>query len=101
MAYMITGFQKIERFFMTIQYTVNGAREVLFCHRNRNVDNTPPFFSTQNGLLYWHIIRCMRLANYTSTGNKYALIREMRLIKSAFFNAGILRTAAKYALNSE
>ena len=29
------------------------------------------------------------------------LIREMRLIKSAFFNAGILRTAAKYALNSE
>ena len=37
---------------------------------------------------------------YTSTGNKYALIREMRLIKSAFFNAGILRTAAKYALNS-
>ena len=34
---------------------------------------------------------------YTSTGKKYALIREMRLIKSAFFNAGILRTAAKYA----
>ena len=29
------------------------------------------------------------------------LIREMRLIKSTFFNAGILRTAAKYALNSE
>ena len=28
-------------------------------------------------------------------------IREMRLIKSAFFNAGILRSAAKYALNSE
>ena len=25
----------------------------------------------------------------------------MRLIKSAFFNAGILRTAAKYAFNSE
>ena len=38
---------------------------------------------------------------YTSTGKKYALIREMRLIKSAFFNAGILRSAAKYALNSE
>ena len=38
---------------------------------------------------------------YTSTGKKYALIREMRLIKSAFFNAGISRTAAKYALNSE
>ena len=38
---------------------------------------------------------------YTSTGKKYVLIREMRLIKSAFFNAGILRTAAKYALNSE
>ena len=38
---------------------------------------------------------------YTYTGKKYALIREMRLIKSAFFNAGILRTAAKYALNSE
>ena len=38
---------------------------------------------------------------YTSTEKKYALIREMRLIKSAFFNAGILRTAAKYALNSE
>ena len=36
---------------------------------------------------------------YTSTGKKYALIREMRLIKSAFFNAGILRTTAKYALN--
>ena len=35
---------------------------------------------------------------YTSTGKKYALIREMRLIKSAFFNAGILRTAAKYAM---
>ena len=32
---------------------------------------------------------------------KYALIREMCLIKSTFFNAGILRTAAKYALNSE
>ena len=26
---------------------------------------------------------------------------RMRLIKSAFFNAGILRTAAKYAFNSE
>ena len=38
---------------------------------------------------------------YASTGKKYALIREMRLIKSAFFNAGILRTAAKYALYSE
>ena len=38
---------------------------------------------------------------YTSTGKKYALICEMRLIKSAFFNAGILRTAAKYSLNSE
>ena len=38
---------------------------------------------------------------YTSTGKKYALIREMRLIKSASFNAGILRTTAKYVLNSE
>ena len=28
---------------------------------------------------------------YISTGKKYALIREMRLIKCAFFNAGILR----------
>ena len=45
---------------------------------------------------------------YTSTRKKYAaviaLIREIRLIKGAFFNAGthcILRTVAKYALNSE
>ena len=38
---------------------------------------------------------------YTSTGKKYALIHEIRLIKSAFFNVGILRSAAKYALNSE
>ena len=37
---------------------------------------------------------------YTSTGKKYALIREMRLIKSAFFNAGILRTVAEYAHNN-
>ena len=29
------------------------------------------------------------------------LIREMSLIKSAFFNTGILRTAAKYVLNSD
>ena len=37
----------------------------------------------------------------TCTGRKYALIREMRLIKSAFFNAGILRNATKCAFNSE
>ena len=38
---------------------------------------------------------------YTSTGKNYALIRKMRLIKNAFFNSGMLRTAVKYALNSE
>ena len=38
---------------------------------------------------------------YISTGKKYVLIHEIRLLKSTFFNAGILRTAAKYALNSE
>ena len=38
---------------------------------------------------------------YISTGMKYALICEMRLIKSTFFNAGILRTAVKYVLNSD
>ena len=37
---------------------------------------------------------------YTSTGKKYALICEMRLIKSAFFNAGILRTAANIRLTA-
>ena len=37
---------------------------------------------------------------YTSTGKKFVLIHEMHLIKSAFFNAGILGTAAKYAPNN-
>ena len=46
-----------------------------------------------NGIPCWGVI-----CAYTSTG---ALIREMHLIKSTFFNAGILRTVAKYALNSE
>ena len=36
----------------------------------------------------------------TSTGKKYALIREMHLIKSAFFNAGILRIAANMRLTA-
>ena len=50
----------------------------------------------RSALPYWHIIRRMRLY-CTSTGKKYALIRDMRLIKSAFFNVGILRNAAKYS----
>ena len=46
-----------------------------------------------NGIPYWRVIRRIL--------PQYALIREMHLLKSTFFNAGILRTAAKYALNSE
>ena len=38
---------------------------------------------------YWRVIRCMRLYFHRKEIN-YALIREIRLIKSAFFNAGIL-----------
>ena len=50
----------------------------------------------------WLYPRCLCLMNFTTFHRKEnALIREMRLIKSAFFNTGILRTAAKYALNSE
>ena len=45
-------------------------------------------------LLYWCVISTCA---YTSTGKKYTLIHEMRLIKSVFFNAGLLRTAEKYA----
>ena len=54
-----------------------------------------------NRILNYHTGALLGACAYTSTGKKCSLIREMRLIKSAFFNAGILRTAAKYALNSE
>ena len=47
----------------------------------------------------WLYPRCLCLMNFTTFHRKEnALIREMRLIKSTFFNTG---TAAKYALNSE
>ena len=49
----------------------------------------------------WLYPRCLCLMKFTTFHRKEnALIREMRLIKSAFFNGGILRTAAKYALNN-
>ena len=45
--------------------------------------------------LYYRTGALLGACAYTSTGKKYALIREMCLIKSAFLNAGILRTATK------
>ena len=42
----------------------------------------------------------LKLALRLETRSNLAMFNfEMRLLKSAFFNAGILRTAAKYALN--